>query len=464
MSLYSIREFGAPAHILGVFFNDFIKYSLINDIRKRIIINQETGSSWQYNRYDFCFSDSKYRGRSKKDFEEIPIDIEVDFFKKMSHFIIKEAADADAQEEEEEEEQSNDQESNFVDDRSVFSEQGPSDYRKMTSALNFLQPFKNVTRSFKEAMKIAYELHKLEMENCSDGFSNFVFGSEPENSDDDDFDEYSGWEKRIKEFEQTLKQKCQNTTHSFFNAVLWDTYFKLKGKNATFDDGDLNECLGTEFLQTLKELKELKENIILDVNLDTFERKMHSVNDLLYEKNLFLRLYEKKKKIKYVFEKGHDKNEVLQQVSSCVAQRFNGFHITRQKQKTDFEPLDIIYKPVKRLDEILECYFKSAIPLAFSAKDCNVRYNRTAYQCHYCNDFIIGKPCAEKHLRVRAKRTGIVYKFNNQHLTTFEDNFKLMGDQPFSVYFDLETTCGKTKLLIWKIKQLIRMLFRIVLL
>ena len=28
-------------------------------------------------------------------------------------------------------------------------------------------------------------------------------------------------------------------------------------------------------------------------------------------------------------------------------------------------------------------------------------------------------------------------------MTTFEDNFKLMGDQPFSVYFDLETTCGK---------------------
>ena len=34
-------------------FNDFIKYLLISDIRKRIIINQETGSSWQFNRYDF---------------------------------------------------------------------------------------------------------------------------------------------------------------------------------------------------------------------------------------------------------------------------------------------------------------------------------------------------------------------------------------------------------------------------
>ena len=37
----------------GYFFNEFIRYSLINDIRKRVIVNQETGSSWQFNRYDF---------------------------------------------------------------------------------------------------------------------------------------------------------------------------------------------------------------------------------------------------------------------------------------------------------------------------------------------------------------------------------------------------------------------------
>ena len=43
------------------------------------------------------------------------------------------------------------------------------------------------------------------------------------------------------------------------------------------------------------------------------------------------------------------------------------------------------------------------------------------------------------------KKTGVVYSFNNQHLTTFKDNFKLMGDQPFNVYFDLETTCSKHK-------------------
>ena len=39
----------------------------------------------------------------------------------------------------------------------------------------------------------------------------------------------------------------------------------------------------------------IKLDIVLDINLDTFQRKMHLVNDLLYEKNLFLHLCEKKK-------------------------------------------------------------------------------------------------------------------------------------------------------------------------
>ena len=95
---------------------------------------------------------------------------------------------------------------------------------------------------------------------------------------------------------------------------MWGTYFVLKRKNANFDNEDLNESLGENFLE---KLKDLKPSIILDINLDTFERKMHLVNDLLSKKKLFLRLYEKNK-FKYVFKKGHDKNEVQKEVSACI--------------------------------------------------------------------------------------------------------------------------------------------------
>ena len=38
---------------------------------------------------------------------------------------------------------------------------------------------------------------------------------------------------------------------------------------------------------------------------------------------------------------------------------------------------------------------------------------------------------------------GIVYKFENQNILTFEDNVRFMGELPLAIYFDLETTSGK---------------------
>ena len=38
---------------------------------------------------------------------------------------------------------------------------------------------------------------------------------------------------------------------------------------------------------------------------------------------------------------------------------------------------------------------------------------------------------------------GIVYRFENQNIQTFFDNRKFMGDPPFTIYFDFETTSSK---------------------
>ena len=37
----------------------------------------------------------------------------------------------------------------------------------------------------------------------------------------------------------------------------------------------------------------------------------------------------------------------------------------------------------------------------------------------------------------------LVYKFESQNILSFEDNVKFMGEVPFAVYFDFETTSGK---------------------
>ena len=48
----------------------------------------------------------------------------------------------------------------------------------------------------------------------------------------------------------------------------------------------------------------------------------------------------------------------------------------------------------------------------------------------------------KKHLRICAARERITYSFDNGQIITFQDNFKYLGDVPFIIYFDFETTTG----------------------
>ena len=47
-------------------------------------------------------------------------------------------------------------------------------------------------------------------------------------------------------------------------------------------------------------------------------------------------------------------------------------------------------------------------------------------------------------MKVCASKEGITYSFNNGQITSFQSNFKYLGDVPFTVYFDFETTTGDT--------------------
>ena len=85
-----------------------------------------------------------------------------------------------------------------------------------------------------------------DMEYCDKGsdLENFVKHNPPER----EFNEFRGWNERIEKFNKSLKQIDQNSKDSFFNAVIWGTYFNLEGKKATFK-GDLQQCFGTVFFK-----------------------------------------------------------------------------------------------------------------------------------------------------------------------------------------------------------------------
>ena len=48
--LYDLRIWSTAVYV-GNFFNDFIKTSLKNDIKKRIILSGQIGSSWHFDRF-----------------------------------------------------------------------------------------------------------------------------------------------------------------------------------------------------------------------------------------------------------------------------------------------------------------------------------------------------------------------------------------------------------------------------
>ena len=48
----------------------------------------------------------------------------------------------------------------------------------------------------------------------------------------------------------------------------------------------------------------------------------------------------------------------------------------------------------------------------------------------------------KKHIKVCEAKEGVTYKFDNGNIISFEDNFKYMGNVPFTVYFDFATTTG----------------------
>ena len=131
------------------------------------------------------------------------------------------------------------------------------------------------------------------------------------------------------------------------------------------------------------------------MNLQSFERQGHLVNDLLFEKKLFLKIYELRKKNWYVFKKGYEKSEVIKEISSFVKQRFNGFTISSHMLEKK-EPIDIVYKAVKSINENIEFFFTDEIRLAYHAhyqegKSSISLRSRTTEQCYYYGIFVVGQ-------------------------------------------------------------------------
>ena len=94
----------------------------------------------------------------------------------------------------------------------------------------------------------------------------------------------------------------------------------------------------------------------MDLNKRNFDAICFDLNDILVRQKFFLRVYELKDKFRYLFQEDY-KKRVLRSLSSCMKEKFNGFTFAQiklaKKEKDDLVPINILYKPVKKQDEVI---------------------------------------------------------------------------------------------------------------
>ena len=117
--------------------------------------------------------------------------------------------------------------------------------------------------------------------------------------------------------------------------------------------------------QLYNDLK-VKENMcVLNLIRRNFDKMCYDINEILIKNNLFLRVYELKDKFRYLFHQNEEGTKVQKSVSDCIKEKFNGFNIAAptfsKKEKKDLFLIDIIYKPVRSREEIVECFFSTDI-------------------------------------------------------------------------------------------------------
>ena len=298
--------------------------------------------------------------------------------------------------------------------------------------------FTNVTRTYDDVMR--------DVKNIDDLEARHYFDSDEE---DQELNEFPNFEAKVKLFRESLiNPHGLENPDSFFYSILYAIRHKLTGK-VDFIEGEdsLKQDVGLTLSHDLFKIKSLLR-LDGEDNLN-FENQCFQINTILSRYDMFLRVFELKDKFRYIIKQNSEQKKHFSEVSACVVERFNGFTIVRlefdNEIRKQFTPIDIIYKPVKKENAILNCFFTDKLHLAYKAV-----YNETtkwdklkstcAFQCYFCGKFWTRKNKLATHMKNCLGKPGFVYNFQTRNLLTYEENIKFKRDVPLTTYIDFETT------------------------
>ena len=209
-----------------------------------------------------------------------------------------------------------------------------------------------------------------------------------------------------------------NNKDSFFYWILYTVrYFLTQKIEPCTNEDELRLDVTAEIFD---EIYPLKENMRLDLDILNFEKQCFQINHILNKNNFFLRVFELKEKFSVLINKLELDRKLRQKMS----------------------PIDIIYKPVKKQTENIECFLSKRTNIAYRTtfnENEKIRHG-TAFQCYFCSNYYGRKDKFDRQIENCTGRPGNVYNFNTQNLLTFEENLKFKHDIPLAAYIDFETT------------------------
>ena len=299
--------------------------------------------------------------------------------------------------------------------------------------------FTNVTRTYDDVMR--------DVENIDDLEARHYFNSDEE--EQEELNEFPNFEAKVKLFRESLiNPHGLENPDSFFYGILYVIRYKLTGKVDFVEQEDsLKQDVGIALSHDLFEIKSLLR-LDGEDNLN-FENQCFRITTILSRHDMFLRVFELKDKFRYIIKQNSEEKKFFNELSACVVERFNGFTIVRlefdNEIRKEFTPVNIIYKPVKKENAILNCFFTDKLHLAYKAV-----YNETtkwdklkstcAFQCYFCGKFWTRQTKLATHMKNCLGKPGFVYNFQTRNLLTFEENIKFKRDVPLTTYIDFETT------------------------
>ena len=189
---------------------------------------------------------------------------------------------------------------------------------------------------------------------------------------------------------------------------------------------------------------------MLDKSLFGFFSRCFKINIVISKYEYFLRFFERRNLYRYLTKKKVSrKNEVTRELSACIIKKFNGYNMIKKslekKEKKEFKPIDVTYEPNFDKETPVLCYFAPKIHLAYRShirlfkKGVEKVCNRTVRQCHYCDNFFAKtEEKMNHHISVCSAKEGFNYSFDNAEIIDYQDNYKYMGDIPFSAYLILK--------------------------